>query len=76
MAVVPPEERSAAAGVTNVVRSNRGGHAAGDRGRFHAAGDADRGGLPFIFAGGLKILYDILLYRRFIAVKPPEERKS
>ena len=31
---------------------------------------------PFFIAGGLKIVYDLLLYRSFSAVKPPEEKKS
>jgi hypothetical protein len=29
--------------------------------------------LPFFIAGMLKITYDLLLYRAFIAVPPPEE---
>ena len=29
---------------------------------------------PFLIAGGLKIAYDLLLYRSFRALKPPEER--
>jgi hypothetical protein len=28
---------------------------------------------PFFFCGGLKIIYDLLLYRSFKAIKPPEE---
>jgi len=28
---------------------------------------------PFFLAGGLKIVYDLLLYRNFQRVKPPEE---
>jgi len=28
---------------------------------------------PFFLAGGLKIIYDLLLFREFRAVKPPEE---
>ena len=28
---------------------------------------------PFFIAGGLKIVYDLLLYRSFKAVRPPEE---
>jgi hypothetical protein len=31
-------------------------------------------GVPFYLAGGLKIVYDVLLYRGFRAIKPPEER--
>ena len=29
--------------------------------------------LPFFIAGTLKIVYDLLLYREFVAVQPPEE---
>jgi hypothetical protein len=28
---------------------------------------------PFVIAGTLKIAYDLLLYRRFRSVRPPEE---
>ncbi len=31
-------------------------------------------GLPFVLAGGLKIGYDLLVYRGFRARQPPEER--
>jgi hypothetical protein len=30
--------------------------------------------VPFFLAGGLKILYDLLLYRDFRTVRPPEEQ--
>jgi hypothetical protein len=29
--------------------------------------------VPFFLAGALKILYDLVLYRQFIALRPPEE---
>ena len=29
--------------------------------------------VPFFLAGGLKIAYDLLLYRSFVAIRPPEE---
>jgi hypothetical protein len=32
--------------------------------------------VPFYLAGGLKILYDLLLYRSFISLKPPEEAEG
>jgi hypothetical protein len=32
--------------------------------------------VPFLIAGGLKIIYDLLLYRGFRSVKPPEEIES
>jgi hypothetical protein len=30
---------------------------------------------PFYLAGGLKIVYDLLLWRAFRRERPPEERK-
>jgi hypothetical protein len=30
--------------------------------------------VPFYIAGGLKIVYDLLIYRDFRAIRPPEER--
>ena len=70
MAVVPPEETIGGGGSHERRSLHRGGHSAlAIAGRLYAAGMLI-GGLPFIFAGGLKILYDILLYRRFNAVKP------
>jgi hypothetical protein len=32
--------------------------------------------VPFFIAGTLKIVYDLLLYRQFVAIQPPEERFS
>jgi hypothetical protein len=29
---------------------------------------------PFFIAGALKIFYDLLLYKAFVAIQPPEER--
>ena len=29
--------------------------------------------LPFFIAGTLKIAYDLLLYKQFVAVRPPKE---
>ena len=29
--------------------------------------------IPFFLAGGLKIVYDLLIYRAFSAVRPPDE---
>ena len=29
--------------------------------------------LPFFLSGGLKIIYDLALYRSFITIRPPEE---
>ena len=70
MAVVRPEERLAAAGLTSLVRS--GGWAAAP---FFAGLMMQGGGLglPLVFAGITKIAYDLLLWREFRKVKPPEE---
>jgi MFS family permease len=70
MAVVKPEERLAAAGITSLVRS--GGWAAAPvfAGMMMKAGGL---GLPLVFAGITKIAYDLLLWREFRRVKPPEE---
>ena len=29
---------------------------------------------PHFIAGTLKIIYDLLLYKEFVAIQPPEER--
>lgn len=62
MAVVAPEERSAAAGFTNAVRpaaASLGPALAG------ASLQAAASGLPFFVAGGLKIVYDLTLWATF-----------
>jgi MFS family permease len=72
MAVVAPDERSAASGVTAIARS------------VGAALSPSLSGLllsipglfsiPFYLCGGLKIVYDLVLYRNFKTLKPPEEK--
>ena len=70
MAIVRPEERTMASGVTSVVR-NVG----------WAAGPSLAGALmqhvamaaPLIVGSSLKIAYDLLLYASFRRIKPPEE---
>ena len=74
MAVVDPDERSAAAGVTGMVRTVGAGLAPILAGPLYAA--ASLASLPFVLSGGLKIVYDLLLWRSFRAVRPPEERAS
>ena len=71
MAVVPPEERSAAAGVTGVARTIGAAIAPAIAG--HLIASSATIDLLFYLAGGLKIVYDFLLYRSFIKVRPPEE---
>jgi len=74
MAIVEPDERSAAAGVTGIARSL--GVAASPLIAGPLFITATVAGSPFVIAGGLKILYDVLLYRRFVTLRPPEERRS
>jgi MFS family permease len=72
MAVVDPDERSAAAGVTGIARTT--GAALSPALSAPLVASASYAAVPFLLAGGLKIVYDLLLYRAFRAVKPPEER--
>ena len=71
MAIVRPEERSAAAGVTGVARTTGAAIAPWLAGFL--LGRPSLINLPFFLAGALKILYDLLLYRAFVHVRPPEE---
>ena len=73
MAIVAPDERSAAAGVTGIARSL--GVAASPLIAAPLLIGSAYIGAPFVIAGSLKIVYDLLLYRRFQAVRPPEERR-
>ncbi len=63
MAVVAPDERSAASGVTTIARSVGAAASPAIAGVFLAAPSLMAA--PFLVAGGLKILYDLLLYRSF-----------
>jgi MFS family permease len=71
MAVVAPDERSAASGVTTIARSVGASISPTLTGLFLSVPTLLS--LPFFLAGGLKIVYDLLLYRSFQAIKPPEE---
>lgn len=71
MAVVRPEERAAASGITGVARTTGAALSPIFAGLlFSHPGLID---VPFYVAGGLKILYDLLLFRAFRSLKPPEE---
>jgi MFS family permease len=71
MAVVAPDERSAASGVTAIARSVGASISPALTGLLFSIPLLFN--LPFFLSGGLKIIYDLLLYREFRAVKPPEE---
>jgi MFS family permease len=72
MAVVAPDERSAAAGITGIARTTGASLSPVFTGPLLA--HAALMNFPFFLSGGLKILYDLLLYRSFKALKPPEEK--
>jgi predicted MFS family arabinose efflux permease len=72
MAVVEPDERSAAAGITGIARTLGVGVSP-----FIAAplaASVTYAAVPFVIAGSLKIVYDLLVFRAFRHVRPPEER--
>ena len=71
MAVVPADDRTFASGLTNLTRT--GGWAVGAA----VAGTAMQQvalAAPLVIGGVLKIAYDIVLYRSFRDVRPPEEQ--
>src|SRR5207248_1911116 len=70
MAVVRPDERSAAAGVARSVGASISPLLA-----TVLVGSAGLMSVPFFLAGGLKIVYDVLLYRAFSSSKPGSEPK-
>ncbi len=69
MAVVDPDERSAAAGITGIARSIGASLSPVIAGALFSV---FLGG-PFIIAGGLKIVYDLILYRNFKASNVSDE---
>ena len=71
MAVVPAEERSAAGGFTGVARTTGAAISPLLAGFLFARPSLISA--PFFIAGTLKIIYDLLLYRQFVAIRPPEE---
>ncbi len=70
MAIIDPEERASAAGILSVARSAAAGIAPAFAGATLAVPAL---GLPFLVAGGLKVIYDLSIYATFRGVKPPEE---
>ncbi len=72
MAVVQPGERSAVAGITGVARTTGAAIAPWFVGMMFARPSLIS--VPFFLAGTLKIAYDLVLYRAFVGLRPPEER--
>ena len=73
MAVVSPEERSSAAGITGIARTTGASLSPVVTGPLLA--NPILINMPFFLSGGIKILYDLMLYRSFRATRPPEEKK-
>lgn len=71
MAVVRPEERSAAAGITGVARTIGAAIAPIFAGLLFS--NPALISYPFFIAGTVKIVYDLLLYRAFIEHRPIDE---
>lgn len=72
-AMVQPHERVYASGVTNLTRTGAWALSASAAGALmqHIAFSA-----PLVLGGSMKIIYDVLLYRNFRHLRPPEERQA
>jgi MFS family permease len=70
-AVVAPEERTMASGVTNLVRLGAWAIAPAFAGAISLGSSVF---LPLVIGAAMKITYDLLLYLAFRSVPPPEER--
>ncbi len=74
MAVVRSDERAAAAGLTGIARTVGAAVAPLAAGPLYAS--AALSGVPFLVAGGLKVLYDLLLWRGFRHLPAEHERRE
>jgi MFS family permease len=74
MAVVAPDERSAAAGLTGIARTIGASLSPALAGLLIS--NPALLGAPFFVAGTLKVIYDLLLYASFRALKAPEEHRA
>jgi MFS family permease len=70
MAVVRPEERAFASGVTHLVRLAGWAIAPAIAGYLMSGSNL---ALPLLIGAGMKIAYDVMLWRSFRRVRPPEE---
>jgi MFS family permease len=73
LAVVRPEERTLATGVTSLVRLASWAVAPAIAGLLTIG---DSYAVPLVAGAALKILYDLLLYKAFRRTLPPEERAA
>jgi MFS family permease len=67
MALVPPDERSAAAGVTGIARTLGAAMSPIVAGPLYAS--AMLASVPFFIGGGLKVVYDLMIWKTFRRVK-------
>jgi MFS family permease len=74
MAVVDPDERSAASGITGIARTAGAAMSPSLAGMLLAVPALTS--VPFFCSGGLKLVYDFLLWRSFRAVRPPDDRRT
>jgi len=74
MALVSPSERSAAAGVTGIARTVGAALSPLIAGPLYAS--VALASAPFFIAGGLKLVYDLLVWRVFKNVPLEEARDS
>jgi MFS family permease len=72
MAVVSPDERSAAAGITGIARTTGSSLSPVFVGPLMASVALLNS--VFFISGGLKIIYDLALYYNFVKLRPPEEQ--
>ena len=73
MAVVQPEERAFASGVTHLVRMGAWAVAPACAGLIISHSSLM---LPLVIGAAMKIAYDLLLWRAFRHLRPPEERPA
>ena len=71
LALVAPGERSAAAGITGIARTVGSAFAPLVAGPLYAVQALSS--LPFFLSGGIKIVYDLLIWRVFRRVRLREE---
>jgi MFS family permease len=72
VAVVKENERTAAAGITNISRNITQSISPSIAG--YILQSVSILSAPFVLGGALKIVYDVALYFNFKSIKPPEER--
>lgn len=70
MAVVAPDERTATAGLLNLARVTATAVSPALAGFAFSVAAL---GVPFYIAGALKVGYDVLIWRTFRGIRPPEE---